>query len=835
MCQPDESVRFPTPEILAALVILVSTCYAQPAASASMDIHVLDQAQRPVPGARIEATGGAQPVSALTGAGGHASLTGLRPLPYRLTLSKEGIEPVHRDVDLSVEHTAFIEITVSPAASHHESVTVNATPDTVEQGGSVPSQISGQTAREMPSRPATVAEALPLISGVVREPGGGLVISASPEHRSALVVNSADVTDPATGQFGLTVPIDSVEVLNVYQTAYLAEFGRFTAGLVSVETRRGSEKWKWELNDPLPEFRIRSYHLRGLRTATPRLNFEGPVIPGKLYISEGSEYEVRRTAVYTLPFPHNQIKQQGINTFTQLDWVASPKHLMTTTFHAAPQRLGFVGMDYFNPEPTTPDARTRNYTGTIADHLTILGSLLETTLSVTQFEAGVWARGTDGLTITPSGNRGSYFSERSQTASRVSGRSTFALPPFKRAGSHQFKIGAYFAESSEHGHVQQRPVNILDAEGQLLQRLTYPRIRQFDIADFDYAVFGQDHWTLLPQLAFDFGMRTESQQVSRAVRVAPRAGLAWTPIPDGGLTLRAGFGLFYEHVPLNVYCFNRYPDQVVTHYGPNGEIVSGPTLYLNTLGQNRVRFPFVFQTPADGNFSPRSTNWSIELEQRLRSKVTLRVRYLQNNAAGLVVLNPVLPDQNTNNGAILLSGSGGARYRQFEGTMRVRLREEREVYLSYVLSRARGDLNDFGNYLGSFPAPIVRPNQFGTLPANLPHRFLAWGTLRLPRKFRVAPTAEYRTGFPYQVTDAAQNWVGVPNKHRFPTFLSADARIYRDFQVHPKYAVRVAVSGFNLTNHLNPEAVHSNMADRQFGSFFGHRGRRYTADFDFIF
>ena len=76
----------------------------------------------------------------------------------------------------------------------------------------------------------------------------------------------------------------------MYQTAYLAEYGRFTAGLVSVETKRGGNKWKWELNDPLPEFRIRSRHLRGLKTATPRVNFEGPLIANKLFFMEGFEY-----------------------------------------------------------------------------------------------------------------------------------------------------------------------------------------------------------------------------------------------------------------------------------------------------------------------------------------------------------------------------------------------------------------------------------------------------------------------------------------------------------------------------------------------------------------
>ena len=40
--------------------------------------------------------------------------------------------------------------------------------------------------------------------------------------------------------------------------------------MVSVETKRGGEKWNFELNDPLPEFRYLDSHLRGLRDATPR-------------------------------------------------------------------------------------------------------------------------------------------------------------------------------------------------------------------------------------------------------------------------------------------------------------------------------------------------------------------------------------------------------------------------------------------------------------------------------------------------------------------------------------------------------------------------------------
>jgi hypothetical protein len=43
-------------------------------------------------------------------------------------------------------------------------------------------------------------------------------------------MNSVDVTDPATGDFGLSVPIDSIETVKVMQSPYLAQYGNFTAG-----------------------------------------------------------------------------------------------------------------------------------------------------------------------------------------------------------------------------------------------------------------------------------------------------------------------------------------------------------------------------------------------------------------------------------------------------------------------------------------------------------------------------------------------------------------------------------------------------------------------------
>ena len=184
---------------------------------------------------------------------------------------------------------------------------------------------------------------------------------------------------------------------------------------------------------------------------------------------------------------------------------------------------------------------------------------------------------------------------------------------------------------------------------------------------------------------------------------------------------------------------------------------------------------------------------------------------------------------------MVLGGGGKTGYRQLELTARLTLKDDQQMFFSYVHSRSRGDINEFNNYLGNFPFPVVRPNTFTNLSGDLPNRFLAWGVVRLPWKMRIAPMIEWRNGFPYASTDVMQNYVGVPNQTRFPDFLSLDSRVSKDFKINDKYALRFSVSGFNVTNHFNPLQVHSNVDDPAYGFFFGSHRRRLRLDFDVIF
>jgi hypothetical protein len=802
--------------------------------SAKLEFLVVDSSDRPARGVRINIAQQEIPVASTeTDENGRAVFPALPGGRFTFTATKPGFETVRRN---DVSSGGSIELTLVPTLEHHENIEVNATAeDALQQTTPPPAQLKGETAKALPKRPETVSDALPMLPGIVRSPAGDLEISGANEQRSSLIVNSADVTDPATGQFGLTVPIDSVATLNFYQTPFLAEYGRFTAGLVSVETRRGGEKWKVDFNDPFPDFRIRSWHMRGVRDATPRLNAEGPVIKGKLYFSEGLEYEVRNIEVRTLPFPYNQKRKQGFNSFAQIDWVATQNHLLTGTVHIAPQRLGYANLDYFNPQPTAADAATHNYTGTIADRLGLFGGVLENTFSVTRFDANVWGRGTDDLIVTPSGNQGSYFGGQNREAGRFGWLPTYSLPLVGQFGTNSFKLGAYFARSTDQGEVTAHPVDIVDALQRPLERIDFLFGRPFQMSDREYSFFAQDHWSISSRVGADMGVRTESQVLSHSFRVAPRAGIAWLPFANTGTVVRAGFGVFYDRVPLNVYSFNRYPKQQITYFDESGAISGGPFYFQNTLGEG-PRSPFVLRKRGvAGNFSPRSGTASIQVEQSVSHLLKLRAGYMENQSAGLVIMQTIAPDPETNIGAHELAGGGTSRYRQFEVTARVQESVHRQFFFSYVKSRSTGDINDFSGYLGSFSGALIRPNYVSSLAGDIPNRYLMWGTFDLPLKFSVAPILEYRNGFPYSIMDAAQNYVGLPNRDRYRNFVSLDSRFSKDLRMNDKYSVRLSVAGYNMTNHYNPEAFHNNVADPAYGLFFGSRGRRFTADFDVLF
>ncbi len=822
------------------ILLLISTIsYAQQSQPRTqIRISIQNEAGNPIAAAGVQINlNGSVVKSITTDEKGEVTADNLSPGAYEVSVSRDGFEPgMKSNVMLSSGQSIEIKFVLVKKVVLKEEINVNANANAPpEQTSSTPAELGQATIRNVLGNQAkTVSDTLPLLPGVVRSPQGEIKISGTGENRSAFIVNAADVTDPATGQFGMTVPVDIVRSISVFKTPYLAQYGRFTAGVVSVETRRGGEKWNFELNDPFPEFRYLDGNLRGLRAATPRIVFNGPLIKNKLYISEGTEYTIKKRPVQTLEYPNKETKTESINSFTQLDYLVSGTHTLTGTFHFAPRKDSFVNLDFFNRRPVTPNWKGRDYTGTIIDRLTLGENLLESTVAVKRYSIEVWGQGTADMILTPTGNQGNYFSEQDREATRVEWLETLSLKPIRNIGTHNLKFGSVIARTTNGGEFIARPVNIQDTEGNLLRLIEFVGGQPFDMDDFETYFFGQDHWNVTQKLSLDLGLRFERQGITETYRLAPRVGLAWAPFDNQKTVFRAGYGFFYDRVPLGVYAFDRYPNQVMTTYGPDGSVIDGPRFFANITDKAESSSnPFIGGGSNIGNFAPHSATWNVEVEHSFSPLLRVRLNYLNSNSSGIVIVDPKVVQGRD---ALVLGGGGKSRYRQLELTARFTWDENKQqVFASYVRSSSRGDINEFNTYIGNFPFPVVRPNQYARLSADLPHRFLAWGTFLLPWKLRYSPIVEYRNGFPFSPVDPMQNYVGEANAGRFPRFFSFDSRISRDFQVHPKYAFRFTLSGFNLTNHFNPLDVHRNIGDPSYGVFFGNYSRFVRLDFDLIF
>jgi hypothetical protein len=831
------------PPLSFAIVSFAIPLFAQ---SVSIPVQVVGQDGQPLMGAAIEGhrtTPDAGIVcSTTTDAQGHGTLAGCGDLAtVHVTGSLQGYFVGTEDVAVG-DHQS-VTITLIPVPAVQQSVTVQGgnSQNPLAEASSSETTLPTESAKSSPLRPSTVIDTLPLVPGVIRGPDGRIQVSGVDEIHSSLLVNAVNVNDPATGDFGLGIPVDSVDLLKVMQSPYLAQYGSFTAGVVSADTRPGGDKWEYSLNDPLPDFRIRSGHLEGLRDASPRLNFSGPVIRNHLYLAEGSEYLINKAEVRTLPFPVNESRTNAFNSFSQFDAPVGANNTVTATLHFAPHTAHYVNLNYFDPQPVTPNAGYQEDTGTISERYALGGGLLTTTFAGTRDDTDVdgqtaGARAGEAMVLSPIGNSGTYFGQQSREATRFQWLETWTSAPVDLHGKHTIQLGTVLAHAGDTGQVVDRNVNVVDGTGHLLQTITYSGSGTFGLADFEPAAYAQDHWIVNRNLATDAGIRIETQSLTYTTRVAPRWGFTWTPTASSAVVVRGGMGLFYDAVPLDTYAFNKYPEQTVTNYDGTGNIVNGPELYLNIISRTaESRNPFLHHQDRDGNFAPYTFAWNVEIEHSIKEFLALRVRYLQAQVQNQLTLSPQVAPAGD---ALVLSGSGEMQRRQLEFTSRIGAHKEHDFFVSYVHQFARGDVTDASSYLGDFAFPVVRSPIVASTAGEIPNRLLFWGTANLPWRMHLSPHIEYRNGFTWQPVDQQQNYVDLAStapQPRYPAYLSADARIAKDLNINAQHAVRLSLTLRNLTDHDNPLQVHNNIADPQYGTYFGNYGTHALVDFDFLF
>ena len=175
---------------------------------------------------------------------------------YEITVTLAGFEPVTKHLTIGTEHTRSLDFQLTPQGQK-ETITVNADDagvDLTSSFGGTPA-LNAKPLKSLVQLNQDFQDALPMLPGVVRGLDGLIRIKGGRTNQANTLVNSASVTDPLpASRHSACRPwrFDSVQVLS---NPFSSEYGQFASGVVDVDTRGGTDEWKWLFEDPVPRFR----------------------------------------------------------------------------------------------------------------------------------------------------------------------------------------------------------------------------------------------------------------------------------------------------------------------------------------------------------------------------------------------------------------------------------------------------------------------------------------------------------------------------------------------------------------------------------------------------
>ncbi len=741
----------------------------------------------------------------------------VQPGTYTIEVTTPGLTAT-QSVTVEMGKVAQISLDLKPITVQ-ESVTVTATAtESLTSSPSPSGTITSSTLQNAPNRDDRTDSVLPTLPGVVRGPDGRINIKGARTTQSGALVNSANATDPATGNPGISVPIDVVSSVEVISNPYDPQYGKLTGAVSTLDTKTSNfDKFHVSVNNFVPRLRERGGTISGIGATTPRVTFTGPIWANHIAFTQSLEYRFVRTPVNSLPASERDTTLESFNSYTQLDFNLTAKQTATISAAVYPQRLQYLGLNTFTPQPSTSDYHQRGYQ-LYGQHRYLTGneSLLTSQFSYKTFDVDLTPAGSGPYQLLLDTTEGGFFNSQKRRASRFDWAEMYQFAPRHFLGTHQWHAGAEYAYSSYSGVQTLSPVQIQSAAGTPIERITFTGDGHSDVSQHEVTWYAGDRWSVSRRLLLDLGLRFDSDTVTSSVHAAPRLGFQLSLTSDGRTMLRGGVGEFYDRVPLMIPSFQWFPERTLFILNSAGQVTSSTAYTNRIIGDLR---------------NPRSTAWNLALSQKVSSGLLLQVGYEQRNTANDFVVSRV--DGTAGTGLLTLSNNGSQFYKELQVTGRYQFHKH-FLTASYVHSKAYGDLNDFFQFFGNVAKPVIQTNAEGRQPFDAPNRFLLSGEFQGPWKLLFAPVFDVHTGFPYSVQNEFRDYVGRRNTRRYPQFSSFDLQVSRPVSIpmgERRLRARVGFAAFNLFNHFNPRDVQTIEESARFGGFFNNSWREFRGKF----
>ena len=803
------ALKTPSGFLLLIGFLLVLSFIAGAQQTGRIEVTVTDQNDAVLQGALVRVIlNGRAVASAQTDFSGKAVLY-VPPGTLTLQAEKRGFYAAKSsDVTVASGQATTVQVRLQQYRQFSEQVEVLGQPSPIDvQQITSSQQITGDEIIGIPY-PTTrdYRNVLPFIPGVIQDFFGQPHISGGDTQQTLYFLDGFEVSQPAGGALIMRVSPDSISKIDVQTSRYSAEYGKSSAGFLSLDTQSGDNKFRYSFVDFIPT--VQNAKGINFNNWTPRGSVSGPIIKDKLWFYTSVEDEYDLNIVRQLPSGADTNPVLRTDELVKFQFSPSPRNTISTFGLFNTLDSDHNGISAFVPVETSVNTQQSEFiAGVKDDFLLTKNSLLDLGFAEQRFHGSDQPVSTAPFVNTPFGETGGAFEFDDGWSSRTQGYANLFLPTFQWHGRHEFKVGIQADEVRDselfiRSTATTVKINDNPPPANIITRLTtFQNVPRFDQGLTEAGTYFQDRWTPSDRLVLEASMRFDHDSFVRDVLPSPRIGGAFMLQRSSETKISAGVGRYYDRTSLDLVT---RPLQ-----GARTDFFLSPTPITTSFLVNRA-----------GLQAPRFLNWSVTLERKLPWQIYARLDYVNRTGTHGFVYDPIGQTE-----TFQFTNNREDHYRAVSATVRKELKPGYPLFLSYTRSAAHSNstLNFSVDFL-EFGPQVAGPQFF-----DAPNQLVSWGWFPTGIwKLDFAYSVIWRTGFPFLAVNNQQALVPSAGFFRFPDFVMLNPAIERKFTFHHYlFAVRLGID--NITNNQNPSAVINNIQSPAFGTFSGTSHRTLNA------
>ena len=242
---------------------------------------------------------------------------------FAIRASRKGFFVYSGAVRLGPE-TTHLTITLNHLQEFAESIDVTYSPPTIDlQEPADKKQLDNVEILTVPyPAPQDLRNALPLMNGVVLDPGGRVHVNGGSSEQTNYLLDGFHVSDPATGRLEARLNIETVQTLDLDGSRFTAERGKGSAGSLDIQTKMGDDRWRFGGTNFFPGVSTTG----GLHVDrfAPRLEVSGPLAKGRAWFHDGLDFVYSLDTVSGLPRGQNRSSGVTVNDLSRFQVNLTP-------------------------------------------------------------------------------------------------------------------------------------------------------------------------------------------------------------------------------------------------------------------------------------------------------------------------------------------------------------------------------------------------------------------------------------------------------------------------------------------------------------------------------